>query len=176
MFDNFKTDIKRYIFLASGHDLVYIIFEQGLWAIAVYRFGHWCRGVKIPGISFILKFIAFFLFKSIEIMTGISLPASAEIGKGFYVGHFGSIILQSDVKIGEYCSIGPGVIIGMRGNGRKGAPVIGDHVYIGVGAKVLGQVKIGNYVKIGANAVVLCDVPDGMTAVGVPAKIISGKS
>lgn len=105
-------------------------------------------------------------------MTGISLPASAEIGKGFYIGHFGGIILHSHAKIGENCSIGPGVLIGTRGGGNKGVPIIGRDVYIGVGAKVLGGIKIGDRVKIGANAVVLTNIPDGATAVGIPARIL----
>ncbi|MBF0503852.1 MAG: serine acetyltransferase [Candidatus Omnitrophica bacterium] len=172
MFNNFKADIGRYTKLEKS---IYIFFEQGLWAIAVYRFGREVRNSRIPVISWLLKSIAFLLFKFIEIMTGISLPASAQIGQGFYVGHFGGIVLHSDVKIGENCSIGPGVVIGTRGGGRLGAPVIGDNVYIGVGAKVLGRINIGNNVKIGANAVVLEDVPHGATVGGIPAKILKLK-
>ena len=169
---NFKADIARYTKLEKS---IYTFFEQGLWAIAVYRFGREVRKAKLPIISTILKLIAFFLFKLIEIFTGISLPASAQIGKGLYVGHFGGIILHSDVIIGENCSVGPGVVIGTRGGGRKGVPVIGNNVYIGVGAKVLGNITIGNNVKIGANAVVLTDIPDDSTVGGIPAKIIRQK-
>lgn len=171
MCTNFKADIKRYSVLL-GRNSLYLLFEQGLWAIAVYRFGRCVRSFKIPIIAQLFKIIAFLLFKFIEMTTGISLPASAEIGKGFYIGHFGYIILHSNVKIGENCSVGPGVVIGTRGMGNKGAPVIGDNVYIGVGAKVLGGIKIGNNARVGANAVVLSDVPDGATAIGIPAKII----
>lgn len=175
MFDNIKEDIRRHTRLASGKQRFYIIFEQGLWAVMIYRFGRWCHGLKIPILSFVLKLIAFLLFKIIEIITGISLPVSAQIGKGFYVGHFGGIILHSDVVMGANCSIGPGVLIGARGNGKKGTPVIGDNVYIGVGAKILGNVTIGDNAKVGANAVVLCDVPADRTAVGIPAKLLDTK-
>ena len=173
MCKNFKCDLKKYQSLESNG--IYLFFEQGLWAIAIYRFGRWTRSIKIPIISFLFKFLAFLLFKLTEMMTGISLPASAQIGKGFYVGHFGSIILHSDVKIGENCSLGPGVLIGTRGGGDKGVPVIGNDVYIGVGAKVLGGIRIGDRAKIGANAVVLQDVPDDATAVGIPARILKAK-
>ncbi len=171
MFKNLRSDFKRYTQNSSGFP-IYVFFEQGLWAIIVYRFGRQVRGIKIPVIALLLKMLAFLLFKFIEVITGISLPASAEIGKGFYVGHFGNIILHSDVKMGENCSIGPGVLIGTRGLGNQGVPVVGNNVYIGVGAKILGGIKIGNNVKIGANAVVLEDIPDGATVVGIPAKIV----
>jgi serine O-acetyltransferase len=168
MLKNFKYDVKRY----RGVSFAYLFFEQGLWAILVYRFGRWARGIRIPLLGLFLRLIAFLLFKIIEMTTGISVPASAEIGRGFYIGHFGGIILHSDVKMGENCSIGPGVLIGTRGLGNKGVPRIGHNVYIGVGAKVLGDITIGDDVRIGANAVVVRSVPAGATAVGIPAKIL----
>lgn len=172
MLPNLRADIGRYINDPRDRKNIYLLFEQGIWAIVVYRFGRWVRNIKIPIISFLLKTIAFLLFKLTEIVAGISIPNSVQIGKGFYIGHFGQIFLHSDVKMGENCSIGPGVLIGTRGLGNTGVPIIGDNVYIGVGAKVLGDIKIGNNVKIGANAVVLDDVPDGATVVGIPARIV----
>jgi serine O-acetyltransferase len=179
MFDNLEADLNRYRrSYAKGFfskDTLYLFMEQGVWALTVYRFGRWVRRIPIPIVSHILKAIAYLLFKLIEILTGISIPASAQIGKGFYIGHFGSIILHSDAKMGENCSIGPGVLIGTRGLGSIGVPVIGNNVYIGVGAKLLGQIKIGNNVKIGANAVVVFDVPDDSTVVGIPGQIKTKK-
>ena len=175
MCKNLKADIKRYIKDPKDRRNIYVVFEQGLWAVSVYRFGRWVRTIKIPLVSHLLKILAYLLFKFMEIITGISLPASAQIGKGFYVGHFGYIILHSDVKIGENCSVVSGVLIGALGLGKEGVPVIGDNVYIGTGAKVLGKIKIGNNVRIGANAVVLTDVPDGATVVGIPARIVEGR-
>lgn len=167
VFSNLSEDLRRY-----GKFTPYLIFEQGIWAILVFRFGSWVNTFKVPILRLLPKLLAFFLFKTIEITTGISIPASVKIGKGFYIGHFGGIIVHSDVKMGENCSIGPGVVIGTRGLGSKGSPEIGNNVYIGVGAKVLGDIKIGNNVKIGANAVVLQDVPDNATVIGIPARII----
>ncbi len=103
---------------------------------------------------------------------GISIPTSVRIGKGCSIGHFGGIILHSDVVMGEDCSLRPGVILETRGLGQRGAPHLGDHVYVGVGAKILGPVRIGHHAKIGANVVVLRNVPDCATAVGIPAKIV----
>ena len=167
MFNNLKDDLKRY-----GPFTPYLIFEQGIWAIIVYRFGSWVNNFNVPVLRLFPKLFAFLLFKLIEITTGISIPASAKIGKGFYIGHFGGIIVHSDVQIGEKCSIGPGVVIGTRGLGNRGVPQIGNNVYIGVGAKILGAIKIGNNVKIGANAVVIQNVPNNATVVGIPARII----
>jgi len=76
-------------------------------------------------------------------------------------------VIGNNVKINQQVTLG--------GSGDKGCPIIGDNVYIGAGAKVLGGVRIGNNAKIGANAVVLADIPDGATAVGVPARILVKK-
>ncbi len=173
MFDNLKADIGRHRSLGAG--VFDLLFIQGVWAVVVYRFGQWARRIKIPLLGFLMRLLAFFLFKLIEITTGISVPSSAVIGKGFYIGHFGGIVLHSEVTMGENCSIGPGVLIGTRGSGNKGVPALGNNVYIGVGAKILGGITIGDHAKIGANAVVLNNVPQGATAVGIPAKILSKK-
>lgn len=170
------TDFRRYLGGNPGLRAVfYACMEQGVWALTVYRFGRWLRTWYIPVVSEVLRVMAFVLFKLMEIVTGISLPASARIGKGFYIGHFGGIIVHSDAEIGENCSIGTGVIIGTRGVGNVGVPTIGNNVYIGTGAKILGKIKIGDNVKIGANAVVVTDIPDNATAVGIPARIIAEK-
>jgi serine O-acetyltransferase len=172
MFLNLKADFKRYCGEDNAKSYFYLFFEQGIWAIVFYRLGCWLRSIPIPVINILFKIMAFLLFKLSEVLFGISLPVSAKIGKGFYIGHFGPIILHSDVVIGELCSVGPGVVIGTRGLGKKGVPSLGNNVYVGVGAKLLGSIKIGNNVRIGANAVVVEDVPDGATVVGIPAKII----
>jgi serine O-acetyltransferase len=169
LFQNIRHDLQRYIDL-SAHKR-YLLFEQGLWAMAIYRFGRWTRRLRLPLIGFVLRVLAFALFKMCEVLTGISIPPGAQIGKGFYVGHFGGIIVNSRAIIGEDCSIGPGVVIGTRGMGDTGVPVIGNSVYMGAGAKILGGITIGDNVKIGANAVVLTDIPEGATALGIPATL-----
>jgi serine O-acetyltransferase len=108
----------------------------------------------------------------IEALTGISLPARTRIGKGLYIGHFGGIIVSPDVVLGERCSISQGVTLGVLGGPRLGVPRLGDDVYVGAGAKVLGPITVGDRAIIGANAVVLTDVPAGATVAGVPARIV----
>jgi len=173
MFNNFKSDVARYTkYCTCKKDYFYILFEQGLWAIMVYRISRWANSIRVPLLGLILRIIAFLMFKMTEIVTAVSLPASVPIGRGFYVGHYGPVILHSRAVIGENCSVGPGVVIGTKGRGSQGAPTLGNNVYVGVGAKVLGGITIGDNAIIGANSVVVRDIPPGATAVGIPARII----
>jgi len=165
----FKEDLKRYKY--GNNKFLQMTFNQGVWAVAVYRFGNWAGRKKIPVISLFLKTVYFFLNKTVEILTGISISSNALIGPGLYIGHFGNIFIHSGAKIGRMCNIGQGVTIGTLGLGKKGAPNIGNNVYIGAGAKVLGDINIGNNARIGANAVVITDIPDNATAVGIPATV-----
>lgn len=95
--------------------------------------------------------------------------------KGLSIAHIGPVIVNDYAKIGENCRIHVGVNIGATVDKPKDAPIIGNNVYIGPGAKIYGKIKIGNNVAIGANAVVNRDVPDNVTVAGVPAKIVSNK-
>jgi serine O-acetyltransferase len=106
-----------------------------------------------------------------EILTGIDLPCEAKLGRRFRIDHFGGIVISGDATFGDDCIVRNGVTVGLRHTGQRGAPVIGDRVDIGAGAKVLGSIRIGDDVAIGANAVVITDVPSNSIAVGVPAKV-----
>ncbi len=98
------------------------------------------------------------------------LPPEARIGDGTELGYGGiGVIVHKDAVIGRNCLLSPGVVIGGR-SGKDGAPVIEDEVLIGVGAKILGPIRIGAGARIGANAVVLHDVAPGDTVAGVPAR------
>jgi serine O-acetyltransferase len=108
-------------------------------------------------------------YKFVQVITGIELPCEATVGKNFIIDHFGGIIISGYAKFGDNCRIRDGVVVGLRRVEQKYAPEIGSNVDIGSGAKLLGRIKIGNNVLIGANAVVICDVPDNSIAVGVPA-------
>lgn len=105
---------------------------------------------------------------------GIQIPWNTKIGKGFYIGHYGTIVVNGSVVIGDNVNISQGVTLGQANRGKhKGCPIIGNGVYIGPGAKIVGKVIIGNNVAIGANAVVTSDIPDNACVGGVPAKILS---
>jgi serine O-acetyltransferase len=177
MLDDFRADLARYTAQISqpmSRLQVWrnLVETQGVWATAMYRFGRW-TGERAPApLRPACKAAYAVGFKLVEILAGISLPARARIGKGLYIGHFGGIIVHPDAVIGERCIIAQGVTIGVLGGPREGVPRIGDDVYLGAGAKILGGVTIGDGATVGANAVVLDDVPAGATAVGVPARMI----
>ncbi len=166
MFENIIADLKR---LGDGHlssrVLIRGMLSQGFQAIMVYRFFRWLKVRGIPSQPFRFIFERF-----IEITTGISIPVECKIGKGFRIHHFGGIIFHPSVEIGEGCTVYHEVTIGDRG-GRGNAARIGNKVMIGAGAKIIGEIEIGNDCIIGANAVVREPVPDGSYVFGNPALI-----
>lgn len=150
------------------------IWRQGLWTLAIYRFGRW--RYRLPALlrkpfSLLYKLLKVFG----QMITGIDLPCETRIGRRLRIEHFGGIIISGDSVIGDDVVIRNGVTIGLKRTGQPGAPVIGDRVDIGAGAKILGAIRVGNDSIIGANAVVLQDVPAGALAVGIPARIIERK-
>ena len=162
MFENVRADLR-----AHGGQWG----AQGFWALLIYRFGRWryrirSRWLRVP-FSFayhLLKFLA-------DVLLGIELPCEAVLGRRFVIEHVGGIVISGDTVFGDDCVVRNGVTVGLRRRGQRGSPTIGNRVDIGAGAKLLGPIRIGNDVAIGANAVVLCDVPDGCVAVGVPAQV-----
>lgn len=182
----FKYDLYRYFYPDERTDRISnvakvkkIILTQGIWALAVFRAGSWCVR-NSSRIGFAVKIILPLLTicqKLSEMATGIELPFTARIGRGLYIGHFGQIIISPNAVLGEFCNISQGVTIGQAGRGGiQYVPLIGDRVYIAPGAKIFGKVTIGNDVAIGANAVVIKDLPDNAVAVGIPARIINYNS
>jgi serine O-acetyltransferase len=160
MFHNIRQDLKSH----AGN-----WGAQGFWALVIYRFGRWRYGVR-PW--FLRKFFSLLYrisYKLIQIVTGIELPCEALIGRNFVIDHFGGIIISGYAKFGDNCRIRNGVVVGLYRVDEPCAPVIGNNVDIGAGAKILGAISVGDNVVIGANAVVIDDVPDNSIAVGVPA-------
>ncbi len=104
-----------------------------------------------------------------SVVTGADIPLGSRIGGGLLIPHPNGIVIHPEADIGPNCLIFQQVTIGM---GKGGVPRIGGHVDIGAGAKIIGSITVGNHSLIGANAVVLCDVPPYATAVGNPARII----
>lgn len=164
MFDHIRKDFDNY----SGD-----ILAQGFWVMLVYRFGRWRYTINNSLIRKPFSLLYKVLFKLVQILTGVEVPCEVSLGENFKIDHFGGIIISGYAVIGNNCRIRNGVVIGLKDVSCPCAPVLGDNVDIGAGAKLLGKITIGNNVKVGANAVVLCDIPDNSIAVGVPAKIKS---
>lgn len=152
-----------------------LLKEQSAWALWVYRFG---RRVdrRSAGVWRSLGTMSYWLmFRAVETATGISLPKEAEIGAGLRIWHFGGIFIHPETRMGVGCTLRQGVTIGNRYEGGP-APRIGDDVDFGAYAQVIGGVRIGNRSRLGALSVVLTDVPDDATAVGVPARILAART
>ncbi|MEM7599896.1 MAG: serine acetyltransferase [Verrucomicrobiota bacterium] len=150
--------------------------RQGFWVMIVYRFGQWRYGISIGLMRKAASLIYKILYKFIQIVAGVELPAEAPIGPRLRIDHFGGIIVSGYARLGSDCVLRQGVTIGLRHPSDPCAPQIGDRVDIGAGAKLLGSIRIGNDVTIGANAVVISDIPDGATAVGIPARVLQAKT
>ncbi|MEH2620604.1 serine O-acetyltransferase [Bradyrhizobium sp. AZCC 1620] len=160
MFENIRAD-----FNAHGRDAG----AQGFWVMVIYRFGRWRYGVRPALLRKLCSFIYKVLYKIIQIVTGIELPCEATVGRNFVIDHFGGIIVSGYARFGDNCRIRNGVVVGLRRVEEPVAPIIGNNVDIGAGAKVLGPIRVGDNSIIGANAVVIEDVPENSIAIGVPA-------
>ncbi|HWE04425.1 MAG TPA: serine acetyltransferase [Tepidisphaeraceae bacterium] len=147
--------------------------EQSIWAIAVYRFGR--RNDRRSG-GIVKKMggrLYWLMYRFVETLTGISLPKDAQIGPGLKIYHFGNVFIHNHAVIGANCTLRQGVTIGNRHEGGP-APVLEDDVELGAYAQILGDIRIGKGAKISAMSVVMSDVPAGATAMGIPARVITG--
>jgi serine O-acetyltransferase len=179
MMQGYRADIARY----GGHGIVgtarTIFFNQGLWALAVYRFFHPLVTHPNPLVRKAASPIGAIVQKLAETVSGVLLPNRAEIGPGLYVGHFGPIIINQHARIGANCYLGHNTTLGNSGRSDRvdddDAPVLGDRVYLGAGAVAIGPITIGDDCVLGANATVTKSLPARAVAVGNPAKIVSMK-
>jgi serine O-acetyltransferase len=138
---------------------------SGFHAILIYRLNHVLQKMGIPFIPRLISQIARFL-------TGIEIHPAAEIAEGFFIDHGMGVVIGETTIIGKNCSLFQGVTLGGTGKEKgKRHPTLKDNVVVGAGAKILGKIVIGNNVYVGANAVVLKDVPDNCTVVGIPGRI-----
>lgn len=173
----FREDVARYGGTTPLTALRAILQNQGLWALAVYRFfhplvTHPSRAVRVGAAP-----VGAMATKLIEVLTGILLPNRTEIGPGVYIGHFGPVLVNERARIGRHFTVMQCTTIGNSGRldriGHDDAPVIGDRVYFGAGAVAIGRITIGNDCVVGANACVTKSLPARAVAVGSPARIAS---
>lgn len=155
-----------------------LAFLQCYYEVPGFRFTFWWRLCSFLRDSHVLKALFYywakFIYNHYRYKFGIDIPIGVPIDEGLYIGHFGGIVVGNGIKIGKNINLSHGVTLGQVNRGkRKGSPTIGNNVYIGVGAKVLGRVRVGDNAAVGANCVVIEDVPDNAVVVGVPGRIVS---
>lgn len=148
------------------------LLEQGFWAIAVHRFGNWRMGLRSKLLRAPFSMLYKLMYRWVEWTCGISLPYTVRVGRRVRLWHHGAMILHAD-SIGDEVQLRQSTTFGVaRTDHNFDLPTIAARADIGAGACVLGAIRVGEGAVIGANAVVLRDVPDGAVAVGVPAKVI----
>jgi len=159
MFDNIREDFRT-------HDSS--LRDGGFWALFVYRFGVWSMNRRFPPWRWFTSRVYGVLRTIAQQLTGVLLERTTKIGKRFHIVHCGTIHIHPDVVFGDRCGIMHNVTLGT--NMGDDVPVIGDDVFIGCGASILGKVKIGDGARIAANSLVISNVPAGSVAMGVPAR------
>jgi len=138
----------------------------GLQALLLHRVAHWLHTLNLPFVPRLISHLARFL-------TGIEIHPGAQIGRGMFIDHGMGVVIGETAIVGDYALIYQGVTLGGTGKeSGKRHPTLGENVVVGAGAKVLGNLNIGDRVRIGAGSVVLRDVPADCTVVGVPGRIV----
>ncbi len=168
MFKRIRSDVKAVLDRDPAARSFWEVFflYSGVKAIRHYRIAHWFYNKK-------MYFIARYISQRARRITGIEIHPAAVIGDGVFIDHGMGVVIGETTVIGDNCTIYQGVTLGGTGKDKgKRHPTIGNNVVIGSGAKVLGPFKVGDNSKIAANAVVLSEVPDNCTVVGVPGRVV----
>jgi serine O-acetyltransferase len=169
--EKFSEDIARY--RARGYQGTELWLNPVIWALWSYRLSNWLITGRPSAILRIpLKLISFVAIKFCEVFMEMCIDPHATIGGGLYIGHIGGVHINPEAVLGRNCDLAHRVTIGASAMGRKGSPVLGDDVYIGTGATLVGKIKIGSGAKIAANTLVITNVPEGATVMGVPGRVI----
>ena len=172
MFENLREDISRAMretrndadWKPSLGKRLEVMVRHSTWPVIAYRYSRWARSVRIPVIGQLLRITGLLFRKWVEVFTSVHIDVRADIGPGFVIHSVYAINLGA-TKIGKNFTIATGCLISHACRG------IGDDVYFGPGAKLVGDAKIGSNVVIAANSLVLTDVRDNMMVMGVPARI-----
>ena len=167
--DTFGSDVRTaFLKDPAAKSLVEVLTSYpGTHAVLLHRVAHFLWEIGLPFVPRYLSHIA-------RQITGIEIHPGAEIGKDFFIDHGSGTVIGETAEIGDNVTIYQNVSLGGTSlKQEKRHPTVGNNVVIGAGAKLLGPIKIGNNVRIGANSVVTKDVPDNSVVVGVPGRIVS---
>lgn len=164
-----KADLFRYGGLSGLKG-----FIKGLILIPGFRYMYLMRKISNCNKYSIKRPVLLLLLRRYSYKYGFQIPSSTEIGEGFYIGHWGTIVINEKAKIGKNCNITHNVTIGQTNRGRlKGCPTIGDNVWIGTGTTIVGNINIGSNVLIAPNTYVNVNIPSNSLVLGTPCKIIN---
>ncbi len=151
---------------AAKTRLEVVLCYPGLHAVLLHRVAHWLYRRKMTLPARIVNQLSRFL-------TGVDIHPGATIGKRFFIDHGMGVVIGETAEIGDDVLIYQNVTLGGTGKERgKRHPTLGDHVVVGTGAKVLGNIRLGHHVKVGAGSVVIKSVPDHSTVVGIPGRVV----
>lgn len=151
--------------------LGYALVRPGVGAVVLYRLSRALLAAHLAPLAYVVARLN-------QVINGIEIPPTVAIGPGLVIQHPSGIVLHGRVELGARFYMHTGVVLGVR-TGTDGAtlgpPTCGDDVYLGAGAKLLGALHVGDGGQVGANAVVLADVPAGATATGIPARVLRAR-
>ena len=172
MFDSLREDI-RCVFdrdPAARNTFEVLTAYPGIHALIIHRASHWLWRKGFKWLARMLSHLARWL-------TGIEIHPGAQIGRRFFIDHGMGVVVGETAEIGDDCTLYHGVTLGGT-SWEKGKrhPTLGNNVVVGAGAKILGPLTVGDGVRVGSNAVVLKDVPEGATVVGIPGRIVSART
>lgn len=166
------ADYKRYNLSKISFGTLFFVFIShpipGLKFMTIFRLVQHYRTRNR-----VLFYFFFLWLRRLKVKYGFDISYRTQIGKGFYIGHFGNVVIHGDTVIGENCNISQGITIGISNYGeKKGIPTIGNKVFIGPNACIFGNITVGNNVTIGANSVVTENIADGKTVLPSKTTII----
>lgn len=151
---------------AARNGLEVLLCYPGFQALVCHRVAHWLYQLRLPVIPRLLSHLS-------RLLTGVEIHPGARLGQGIFIDHGMGVVIGETAIVGDYCLIYQGVTLGGTGKqSGKRHPTLANNVVVGAGAKVLGNIQIGENVRIGAGSVVLRDVPSDCTVVGIPGRVI----
>jgi serine O-acetyltransferase len=173
----FRADLDRYFRYARAGTLWsrtrIIVHTEGIWALGLYRASRWLHREASPPVRVGLRLPLAVVRGCMRLALGIHLDPAARIGPGLYIGHSGGIWVAPGAVIGRDCNLAQGVTLGVGGTLRRGSPRLGDRVWVGPKATLSGPLVVGSGAVIGANSLVVSNVPERGVAVGVPARVVA---
>lgn len=174
--ERLRADLARYGPYRTGsfrRRLTTVLGTEALWVIILFRFGQYLFQEAPTVLQRVLGLPYRLVMKFVQLITGIHLDPETKVGPGLYIGHHGGIWIHWGATIGANCNISQGVTIGRAGLAGRAVPVLGDRVWVGPNAVITAPARVGSGAVVGANSLVVMNVPENGVAVGVPARVMS---